>query len=225
MDCGIMKKIIFLLMVILCITTGCQKQDEPKTDALRLKEEYEKFNGKMKEDGSIYDSVSIPEDNAIVYSSMSEILSLLKNGTGIIYFGSPTCPRSRSVVSILLHTANMVGIDSILYFDASDIRDVKYLDESGKIVTKKEGTKEYDDLVNTLYSVLPIYKEINQTEIKRLYFPTVIFVKEGNILNIQNGTLVSLVDSNPIEETELASFYSSYMHEILGDVCNQDCQE
>lgn len=223
----IVKKIVVIFTVIILMITGCKNQENKKNDAILFKEEYEKLNGEKKSDGQIYRSINIPNDNAIVYSNVEEILSLLENKTGIIYFGSSDCLWCRNAIPILLNTANMVGIEKIYYFNASQIRDQKHLDQNGNIKIDKEGSEDYDKLLTAFHSVLPSYKELNDESIKRLYFPTVIFIKDGNIIGIHVGTVPSQQDPNiPLtsqEEKELSEIYSNYMHEILGDICDESC--
>ena len=223
-----MKKISLIIITMLILVTGCSKKEIKKTDAILFKEEYESLNGEQKSSWSgVYSSIQIPEDNAIRYSNVAEILSLLENGTGVIYFGYPECPWCRSAISPLLNTANMIGIETIYYFNAKEIRDTKHLDENGQIVTDKEGTKEYYDLLQALDSVLQSYDGLNDENIKRLYFPSVVFVKEGEIIGFHESTVPSQTDPNILltaeEEKELARIYSSYMHDILGDVCDKNC--
>lgn len=214
-----MKKLgIIIMMIGISISTiSCNKEKEIITDALKFKKEYESVNN---------NNISIPQDNAIVYSNPTEILSILKK-TGIIYFGYPECPWCRSAVPTLLNTANMVGIDQIYYYNAKEIRDNKHLDEGGKIITDKEGTQEYKKLIEALKEVLPVYDGLNDESIKRLYFPTVVFVKDGKILGLHVGTVKSQTDPNTLltkqQEQELSLIYSDYMHQVLGDVCDESC--
>ncbi len=223
-----MKKLLLIIVMILCVTSGCTKKEENKTDAIKFKEEYESLNGKKNDlQNEAYSTITIPEDNAIKYSNIEEILSLIDGKTGIIYFGNPECSQSRNAASVLLNTANMVGIETIYYFNAEEIRDIKHLNENGEIITDKEGTDEYYALLQALDEVLPSYKELNDETMKRLYFPTVVFIKEGKIIGMHEGTVDSQADSNQIltenEEKELSQIYSTYMHDILGDVCDKSC--
>lgn len=219
-----MKKVV-ILVLFLCLITGCTEKGE-KTDAMKFKEEYEKLNGQKQEKG-VYSTITIPEDNAIIYSNVGEILSLLENGTGIIYFGYPECPWCRSAIGPLLNSANMVGIDHIYYVNAKDMRDQKHLDENGNIVIDKKGTEEYEDLLKALDIVLPSYKGLKDDTTKRLYVPSVVFVKEGQIVKYHEGTVESQTDPNILltekEEKELVKIYSDAMHKVLGDVCDESC--
>lgn len=224
--CGNMKKVILILIITLCITVGCNKDEKKKTDAVMFKEEYEALNNQTNEKNT-YQNISIPEDNAIIYSSIEEILELFKNGTAIIYFGSPDDFSSRREIETLLNTANMVGIEKIYYLNPTEIRDIKYLNENNEIITTKEGTNEYYQLLKSLNQFLPAYEGLNDENIKRLYFPTVVFIKEGKIIACHTGMESSKTNPTTMltknEEEELAMTYSTYMHDILGDVCNKDC--
>ena len=220
-----MKKIL-ILMTSICLLfglTGCSKE---KTDPLKFKEEYEVLNDEDSGYGK-YTIIEIPEDNAIVYSNVGEILSLLENGTGVIYFGFPECPWCRSAIAPLLNTADMVGIDKIYYFNAKEIRDQKKLDEEGKVVVEKEGSEEYYDLLKALGDSVSVYEGLNDDSIKRLYFPTVVFVKEGEIIGYHEGTVESqenpMILLNKEQEKELSDIYANYMHKMLGDVCDDAC--
>ena len=215
-----MKKIVFFLVPILLLgITGCKEKQIDKTDAILFREEYENLN-------KTNISIEIPSNNGIVYSSIEESLEIIKNGTGVIYFGFPECPWCRNAIPTLLNTALMTGISNIYYVNAKEMRDIKKLEE-GKIVTEKEVTEEYYKLLNALDSVLPPYRGLEDETIKRLYFPTVIFVKEGNIIGMHEGTVESQEDPSQFltkeQEQELSKIYSTYMHEILGDVCDKSC--
>lgn len=220
-----MKKILIIVITMLFLVTGCSKETD-KTDAILFKEEYEALNGKTVNNRT-YQTISLPEDNAIIYSNIEEILALLKEGTAVIYFGAPDDFSSRREIATLLNTANMTGIEKIYYLNATEIRDSKYLDTNGEITIEKEGTKEYYELLNILNSFLPSYEELQNDTIKRLYFPTVVFVKEGKIIGCHVGTTNSKKNPNAVltleEEKELATIYSRFMHDILGDACDKNC--
>ncbi len=225
-----MKKVVTILTTIVLVIgiTSCTKKESKQTEALKFKQEYESLNNQKKSSGNgNYSAIEIPEDNAIVYSNVEEILSILEDKTGVIYFGYAECPWCRLAVPVLLNTANMVGIDKIYYLDVKDMRDSKKLDENGTIVTEKEGSAEYKDLLKALDSILPVYKDLNDETLKRIYVPMVLFVQNGEILGFHEGTVDSQTDPNVLltsdQEKELSSIYSDYMHKILGDVCDESC--
>lgn len=224
------KYIVFLVLAsIILWTSGCTRKVEPtiQSDDQKFKEEYESLNGKQNDSKKDYVTVDIKEDNHVVYETAEEIIKRLENGTGIIYFGFKECPWCRNAVPVLINSASALGVDSIYYYDASAIRDQKELNENGEIITKKEGTESYYKIVSLLKDHLGAYEGLNDASIKRLYFPTVVFVKEGEILGVHVGTVDSQKDPyqglSKEEEKELSKIYKGYMHQILSDVCDKNC--
>lgn len=194
-----MKKIAIILTIVLFCMTGCEAKEE-KTDAILFKEEYESFNGKKNEKKEPYIKVSIPEDNAIQYSNMTHVLGLLSGGTGVVYLGSPEDQESRKIVPTLLLTANMVGIETIYYCD------MKQMGQSN----------DYQQLLSLF-----------MTQEGNLIYPMVLFIKDGKILKNISAIEEQITGTYELEEKEkkaLAELYSTYMHEILGDVCDQNCE-
>lgn len=225
-----MKKRINLLSIMLLlivILTGCESKKE-LTDALKFKQEYENLNNSKNSDNtSKLPIVNIDEDNVIKYATIDDIKEILEGKTGVIYFGFPECPWCRNMVSVLLDAADITGIDTIYYYNNVDMRDKKSLDENGNIITEKEGTEEYEYIISKLYDYLGEYKGLNDDSIKRLYFPTVVFVYEGKIVDIHIGTLESQTDpyitlTNEQEE-ELKNIYIEGMHKVLNDICDETC--
>ena len=196
-------------------------------DEKKFKEEYESLNSKKDSRGRDYIKVSIDEDNGMVYATYDELHKLLTEGTGVIYFGYPECPWCRNAVPMLLQAASNKGLDNIYYFNAKEIRDVKLLDEDGNIVTEKEGTKEYYELLNILGDHLGEYEGLNDDSIKRLYFPTVVFVRDGKVVGSHINTLESQIDPRvPLTEKQkedLVNIYMDGIGKVLKDVCDDKC--
>ena len=219
-----MKKFakIFSIFIILTIfLTGCDISSN-LTDASKFKQEYEKLNSDSK-----LPKVSIDEDNVIKYIKFEDVRMILEGGTGVIYFGFPECPWCRNMVPVLLEAADITGLDKIYYYNALDIRDKKSLDENGNIVTEKEGTDEYKYIISELYNYLGEYKGLNDSTIKRLYFPTVVFVYEGEVVDIHIGTLESQTDPyitlTDDQVNELKNIYIDGIHKVLKDICDETC--
>lgn len=230
------KKIIMAGLCI-CILASCffikNFNNENKlvnTDGIKFKEEYESLNGKINEStGKPYLNIDISINNHMKYSTYDEIKEVITEGTGIIYFGFPQCPWCRNAVPVLLSAAEEAGIDTIYYFNALSIRDKKYLDDNGNIVVENEGTAEYKELVKLLYGYLDVYSGLNDDTIKRLYFPTVIFVKNGHVIGSHSGTVNSQTNpSIPLDESqykELQSIYATYIKELNNNLCSIDSQK
>ena len=224
------KKKIIVICLCMCVLLTClyikniKDKKVEENDSMKFKEEYESLNEKENEStGKEYLKVSIKENNPIKYATYSEIKNIITSGTGVIYFGFPECPWCRNAVPVLLEAAEDNGIDKVYYFNALDIRDKKHLDENGNIVVDDEGTKEYKELVELLYDYLDVYSGLNDDTIKRLYFPTVIFVKNGKIIGNHSGTVESQTDPsivlNENEHNELKKIYTNYMKTISSNFC------
>ncbi|MDD3452962.1 MAG: hypothetical protein PHN42_01625 [Bacilli bacterium] len=229
--------IVFLLSSYLIYTfvgdeslkpTGNKIVIEKNTDdEIKFKKEYESLNNKNSEKGYQYLNLNIIEDNNIEYIDQYEVIDILKNKTGIIYFGFPECPWCRNMISTLINTSYEFGVDKIYYYNAYDIRDIKHLDEQGNIITDKEGTDEYYQIVDLLKDYLGIYEGLNNESIKRLYFPTVVFVKNGEIKKVHIGT-VSDQEDPTIELTEeqknnLIEIYTDGIAGVYDILCDEDC--
>ena len=211
-----------MISVIFCLG-GCKGKN---TDALKFKNEYENLNGKTSKSGKTYLDVSIDNDNPIVYLTAKEASEKINSDTGVFYFGFPECPWCRNLVPILVDTLNEYTMP-FYYYNAYEIRDNKHLDDNGDIVVDKEGTKEYYEIVDILKDYLGEYSGLNDNSIKRLYFPTIVFVKEGKILYVHTGTLdsqedpyVSLTDE---QKNELANIISAYATKVYDVVCDDQC--
>lgn len=226
-----MKKKILLFIVVLCVFSlvGCSKKDDY---ASKFKEEYESYNGKQTSSGKDYLKVEIPEENVIVYSSITEVLDIIKNKSGVIYFGFPTCPWCRNMVVPLLEAADSTSLDKIYYLNMYEERDtIKYVD--GEFITEKEASEGYYDLVNALSSILDDYivKDSDgiehNTSKKRIYVPLVVFIKDGEIVDYHANTVDSQVDPyvklNDEEHESLYNIYLNGIHKVLDDVCDSKC--
>lgn len=228
MNKNIVIKLLIVLGVFLIIGIGLYifLDDDITKDERAFKNEYENLNGQKNENGRTNIEVEIPKDNNIKYASSDEVMKFLDEGTGILYLGFPKCPWCRNIVPTLLETAKENEIEDIYYFNALSIRDEKKLDEDGNIITTKKGTKAYYKLVDRLKDQLTPYEGLNDESIKRLYFPTVIFVQSGKIV----GSHIGSVDSqeNPYkpltkqQKKELKSIYTNNINKIYG-TCDENC--
>ena len=75
-----MKKILFSLLIILCLVfvTGCFNNKKVETDAMKFKKEYESLNGKtIGESKYKYPNVEINEDNPIKYADYDKLLEII----------------------------------------------------------------------------------------------------------------------------------------------------
>ena len=227
------KKILLCIVIlgVFCFT-GCGKKEVKDSDASKFKEEYESYNGEKTSSGKGYLEVSIPSDNVIKYSSITELLDVIKNKSGVIYLGYPTCPWCRNAITPLLEAASSTSLDKIYYLNMYEVRDaISY--ENGEFVTTKEGSSDYYDLVEALNSILDDYivKDSDgvehNTSKKRIYVPLVVFVKDGEIVSYHADTVASQTDPyvklTNEQHDELYDIYLDGIHKVLNDVCDERC--
>lgn len=216
-----MEKIFIIMFVLMALfMIGCSKE----TDALKFKAEYENLNGEeVGNNDKKYMTIEIDDKNPIVYSNYEEVFETF-NSTGIIYFGFPACPWCRNAVPVLLEAADEAEINKIYYLNNLSDRDIKTLDENGNLITEKEGTEKYNKLLDLLAEYASEYNGLNDSKIKRLYFPTVVFIKDGEIIYAHVATVDSQEDPytslTKEQHNELKDIYVKYMKEIKDGVCD-----
>lgn len=223
-----MKKNVIILSVIVVIALVIAilfflLNNKGMSDGERFKQEYEELNDSHLE-------VNIDSDNMIKYISLEEAIDIIKNDTGVIYFGYPSCPWCRNAVPVLLDAASSTSLDTIYYVNAYNIRDVKEIDDDGNIVTTNEGDRLYDDLLEVLDDILDPYTIIDDNgEVidlgeKRLYVPMVLFVKDGEVVSYHLSTVDSREDPsislNDSQRDELYNIYLDGINNVVGGICN-----
>ena len=208
---------IILCLVVLVIGIISFIYLRPESMETHFKLEYESLNGK-----NDYIDVNIPSDNNIVYADYEQIFDIL-DGTGVIYFGYPECPWCRNAVPVLIEAAKEAEVDQIYYLNNNEDRDTKTL-KDGKVVTEKEGTDNYNTLLEKLGDKASTYEGLEDNSIKRLYFPTLVVVKNGEITDYIEGTVDSQKDPqkplNEKQKKELKDKYTKAMKKLK--TCNQN---
>lgn len=197
-----MKKFMKIILIILLLIgiTGCGQEQE--TDALKFKKEYENYNGKVNErNQKEYRSISIEEDNPIVYATAEDIsLKMDRKESFYVYFGFSTCPWCRSMIENMLKAAKEHEIGTIYYVDVLEIRDTKTVNAEGEIELTREGDPFYMKLLDQMKNVLSDYSlsdaDGNPVEVgeKRIYAPNVVAVVNGEAIEMTEGIADTLED-------------------------------
>ena len=162
-----MKKLVALLLTFLIVLAGCKSpkitkvDDDIKTDSIRFKNEYD----------------MVSKDNLYEYATYLNVTDMLDKGTGIIYFGFPTCTLCKEVVPILDSSAKEKKVKTILYYNFKEIRE--------------NNTAEYQKLAGILSDYIKEDEEGN----KKIEAPTVVFVNKGRIV----GVYIGVIDSSKEE--------------------------
>ncbi len=187
------KKVILFMIISIFLIAGCTKKEVKVTkEEQKFKEEYESLNGQKQNDKTIME-ISIPEDNKISYIDSSEVIDIIKNKTGVIYFGFPKCPWCRNLVPVLIEASKETDLDKIYYANLLEERNTKHKEDE-EIIEDKKGSENYYKILELLNDKLGVYEGLDDEDEKRLYFPTVLFVKNGKVEDIHIGTLDSQED-------------------------------
>lgn len=225
----------FLLIICIAVWSMLvylKNKNTTTSDAYKFRTEYAELNNQTNEsNGKTYPTVDLNNNNPFVYASVDDIKNLFDNGTGVIYFGFPTCPWCRNLVPVLNEAVNNTSIEKVYYYNIKSIRSSISFDDNNKLVNEK-GDDFYYYLLDKLDSYLTEYtiKDKNNkdydTKEKRLYAPTVVFVKEGKIIGVHEGTVDSQEDPYVVlddkQKDELMSIFQDYLTKVT-ESCDEKC--
>ena len=184
-----------------------------------------------------YKKLEISDNNPVKYADYDELLDIIKNKTGVIYLGFPTCPWCRSALPVLFDVLKDNNIERLYYKNILTVRD-SYVVENGKLTYEVDsdgneikGEDGYFELLDALDEYLTEYKisyegKLYETGEKRLYAPTVIFVRDGKVIGLHESTVESQksgYDELTKEQyEELYSIYEDYILEMTKETCSSD---
>lgn len=120
------------------------------------------------------------EENIYYYATYDEVVEVLTEGTGIVFFGFPACPYCQIYAPVLDEVARERSADKIYYLNIKDMREQK--------------TDEYKRLVE----ILRDYLEVDKYGNKKLYVPDTYVVKDGKIMGHNNS--MSMLSNKNINE-------------------------
>ncbi|MBE6158092.1 MAG: hypothetical protein E7160_04820 [Firmicutes bacterium] len=190
-----MKKVVFLLMVFISVLfiSGCEvKKTEEVTDAEKFASEY-----------------SVDSDNPFKYTSISKVLDIFENGTGIIFFADSDCDWCVATAKVFTDALNYKNVEKVYYYNPKSIRD--------------KNTKNYKKLIK----IIEEYVEKNEDDEPYLYLPDIYFVKNGKIIGHNNdtATMGGTVDEALSKKTkkELKDKYLELISEYNAKECSSAC--
>ena len=129
---------------------------------------------------------------------------------------------SRSSLKSLFSALRKNNINNLYYYNAYESRDEKTVSEDGSISTIRKGSKTYYKMLALLGDKADTYLGLNDASIKRLYFPTVVVVKNGKIIGYHSGTVSTNTDEfknlTNKQSKELENIYSKEFLE-----CDSKC--
>lgn len=228
------SKFIIVILIVLIIIGGilgyCLLNNEEEivlsNDIETFISEYEGYNGQELYDHEIL-SLDLNEDAIIYITSAEDIVDVMLEENALIYFGFETCPWCRNMITALLDAAADKD-QAIYYVDIMEIRNT-YTVEDGLIVESTVGEDAYYDILEVFGDNLSDYivydedgEEYN-TNTTRLYGPTLITVKDGELLDMMVGTLSSVTDPyTALTDSEYEELYTEFSN-MINDLQNQAC--
>lgn len=157
---------------------------------------------------------SVTEDNVFVYKSIDEIINILEHGTGVVYLGFPECPWCTAYVPYLNEVAKDNDVEKVYYYNILNDR--------------KENNDNYQRLVAILKDHLRYDEEGN----KRIYAPSVIAVKDGEIVGFDDETAADTKGyKTPKEYWEnedlegLKTKLAKMFEDTNTNICTSDCNK
>lgn len=229
--------LITIIIIVVLSLVGVIYYKYNNRDSIKIKKSYEMLNGTIRDsDSEKYNDVILSTNNPFKYLDVKQTNDIIKNKTGIIYFGANWCPWCRNAIEVLEESAKDMDLDTIYYLDMDKVRNVWEV-KNKKLVKTQEEADGYYELLKSLDSVLnkETYKVQDKdgkeydTKEKRIYMPFVIAVKDGEIISTHVGT----VDLNKNQtkyskltkrqHNELFKIYNKMISNILYDnSCSQN---
>lgn len=194
-----MKKILILLLTLLCI--GCSKNEEnlDKKHGCSVEEAC----GIDVQESADMSEYGIDDEHVFVSISYNQVIELIKNeATAVIYIGRPSCPWCMDAVGVLNEVAKEYQSTVYYVFTRSDEN------QSDEGQASKERLMEY----------MQDYLDVNDEGKKALFIPDVLFIKEGKIvgnhIDTVDGYDANQRDMNEEEIEQLKSIYRSYFEKV-----------
>lgn len=148
----------------------------------------------------------IDENNIYTYANASKVLSTLRSDSGIIFFGFKKDIWAGYYANILNDVAMELGINEIYYYDFYEDR------------TNQNAT--YESIVELLSEYLIVLDDGT----KNLYSPSVVIVKNGEIIAFNDDTAIMRGKDNPeeywteyqisLEKIKLTNMINQYLDDV-----------
>ncbi|MDD2627318.1 MAG: thioredoxin family protein [Clostridia bacterium] len=152
---------------------------------------------------------SVKEANNFYYASYDEVINVLTKGTGIVFFGFPSCKWCQAYVPVLNEVAVENGINKIYYYNIREIRE--------------ENTDEYKNIVK----IISGYLDDDENGNKRIYVPDAYFVK-GGIIKGNNNDMSTITSAIKVEEYFTEDIRKELKQKLIGlaeEIQDSECDD
>lgn len=169
----------------------------------------------------------VDENNVFEKISVEGAVNLLENGTGILYLGFSKCPWCQDLVPLLNESAKDNSINSVYYIE--DFFDMR---------PDKVENPKYQEEYNKMVDIIEEYENKTNEQIKEgniIKVPLVLFVKKGEIVGYQKGTIEGhniekdendnyfLRDLTDEEKKEIRKKLYNLINKIYSNTCSGSC--
>ena len=204
-----MKKFLIVLILLLLLV-GCRK-----TDSILFKNEFEALN--INEE---YKEVSIPSDNPFIYISDLKLIEKMENKEDmIVLFGYSKSNDTRNILSYLLDECKNNNIDKIYYLDILDMRDEKNVEDDGSVSVIKEGSANYNKILELLGDNATNYIIRNKNVGKRIYAPSILVIKNNNM---EFKNIKSYLETEEEQINEVKEMLNKIVKSYNSNSCSTD---
>ena len=184
-----MKKVIvelFLLMVLAVVSSiiiydkfGNTEKVIITEDENKFKTSYEQLNIDKK-----FINIRIDDNNGVEYIDIDKFEELLKSESAIIFIGTSESNTSRNVIDSLFKALNKSDISKLYYYDIAS-----------NFESKEINDKKIDVLIDNTSELKKLLTLLNRDK-DNIYMPTVVFIKNKNIVGMHLGVLENIKDDN-----------------------------
>ena len=195
------KRIIILVSVIILFMIGVVSLVLFLKKDKKTVSDMEKFSAEYHE---------VAKNNVFVYRNIDEIINILEKGTGIVYLGFPECKWCQRYTKYLNEVAMDMGISKIYYYNIREDR--------------KLNTENYQKIVSILENYLQNDEEGN----KRIYVPSVIALKKGEIVGFDDETAWDTKEFETPDEywnTDEVKDLKEKLEKMIADTGSNICTE
>lgn len=135
----------------------------------------------------------VPENNVYVFSNHNDVMDILNGRSGVILFAFPSNKYSNYYAYLLNKAALYTGVEKIYYYDFLKDRD--------------ESNGTYETIVNKLSD----YLKANDEDIKEIYAPSVLVVKDGEVISYLDDVI--FLNGN----IDINEYYKEYSNNIYSE--------
>lgn len=183
--------VLAAVVIVLIILKIIMNNHNNLEDGIKFKTEYEAVNTSI--------VMNIDKKNPIKYLTFEGVEDLFNSGTGVIYFGFPSCPWCRNIIPILFDVARENKVNKIYYLNPRELKN-----------------NDFDKYSKLLEILNPYLKEEDG---KRVFtVPDVYFIKDGKVMGNHRSTVESQTDPkvslNKEQINELSGIYQNLFDKL-----------